>query len=112
MGKARWHLHSGIFWELLSSEEISNLSRTGKAYCFFRNSPVKILQVYSTKSNRNLTNDVSVVPGAIVDFFEDALVVKAVDGCINIQLLESGRRRYSFDKWIRKYRVKIGEKLQ
>ena len=105
-------IHQRIFWELLSAAEILNLTRTGTAYCYFRNKPVNILEVYITKSNRNLTNNLQVVPGAVVDFFEDALVVKAVDGCVNVQLLESGRRRYSFDKWIRKHRVKIGEKFQ
>lgn len=104
-------IHHCIFWELLSAAEILNLTRTGMAYCYFRNKPVKIFEVYITKSNRNLTNNLQVMPGAVVDFSNDALVVKAIDGCVNIRVLGNGRRRYPFGKWIKKSRVKIGERF-
>lgn len=110
-------IHHCIFWELLSAEEILNLTRTGTAYCYFRNKRVKILEVHITESNRNLTNNVQVMPGTVIDFTDDALAVKAIDGCVNIRVLGNGRRRYPFDrhypfhKWIRKYKVKIGERF-
>lgn len=105
-------IHHRIFWDIKSAEDIKNLTRTGTAYCFFRNSPVRFNQVYITDTNRNLTNDVAVTPGTIVDFSNDALVVKAIDGCVSVQALENGRRRYGVDKWIRKHRVRIGERFQ
>jgi methionyl-tRNA formyltransferase len=105
-------IHRRIFWNIHTAEEIKNLSRTDEAFCFFRGNKVKLLHTYVTDTNRNLTNDVRVEPGTIVDVSEDCIAVKTVNACININSFSDGRKQLSFDRWIRKHRIHIGEKFE
>lgn len=105
-------IHRRIFWNIHTADEIRNLSRTLSAFCFFRSRRVMIYEAYGTKSNRNLTNEVRVEPGTIVDVYRDCLVIKTVDACINVPKLRDGNKPLTFDKWVKKRRVTIGEKFE
>ncbi|NJL55857.1 hypothetical protein HC928_12195, partial [bacterium] len=61
--------------------------------------------------NRNLTNNVRVEPGTIVDFGPDSIVVKAIDGCVNIQQIRDCGRLFTYSAWVRARRVSIGEQF-
>ncbi len=102
-------IHHRVFWDHMSSREIINLVRTGKAYCFLQRDRVGVLDAYPSESNRNLTNDVKVSPGAIVDISEEAVVAKAIDGCVNIRRFSLRQRPCTPDSWSAKLNVKIGE---
>jgi len=105
-------IHRRIFWNIHTAEEIKNLSRTEEAFCFFRNRKIKFLESYVTDTNRNLTNNVRVEAGTIVDVNRNSIVVKTIDACINIQKLNDGRKHFSFDAWERKNTIYIGEKFE
>ena len=104
-------IHKRIFWNIHSAEEIRNLCRTEQAFCFFRNTKVYCMKAYMTTSNRNLTNNVRIENGTIIDINKDAAVVKTKDACINIQEFEENGKRLSFKKWAEKHKVNIGEKF-
>lgn len=104
-------IHHRVFWNIHTAEEIVNLIRTQKAFCFFRGKKIQLLEAYVAKSNRNLTNNISVESGTILDFFQDGVVIKANNGCIYLQKVKTKNRIISYRKWIIKERVCIGEKL-
>jgi methionyl-tRNA formyltransferase len=104
-------IHRRIFWDIHTADEIRNLCRTEQAFCFFRGIKVHYLKAYVTDSNRNLTNDVRVENGTIVDIYKDAIVVKTKDACINIQEFKENGKRLPLKKWVEKHRVNIGEKF-
>ena len=104
-------IHLRVFWNIHTSEEIYNLIRTGKAFCFFKGKRVVFASSYVTESNRNLTNGVRVESGTIVDVGKDSFSVKTIDGCINIKEIKKGRRTLSFLQWARIMNMCIGEKF-
>lgn len=104
-------IHTRIFWNLHSSQDIHNLIRTGKAFCFFNGIKVIFCTSYIAESNRNLTNNVRVESGTIVDFGKDSMAVKTMDGCINIKELKVGRKKMSYLHWAKIKNASIGEKF-
>lgn len=105
-------IHGRIFWNIHTSEEIHNLIRTGRCFCFFRGKKEIFISSYITKSNRNLTNNVRVENGTIVDVSKDSLSVKTIDGCINITEIRMGRKNISFLQWAKARNISIGEKFE
>jgi|RifCSP13_3_1023840.scaffolds.fasta_scaffold09621_2 methionyl-tRNA formyltransferase len=105
-------IHRRVFWNIHTAEEIRNLSRTLSAFCFFRGRKIMIHETFVTNGNRNLTNDVRVEPGTIVDVNGDCLAVKTIDACINIRKLDDGKKIVSFEKWAKKHGIHIGEKFE
>jgi methionyl-tRNA formyltransferase len=105
-------IHSRIFWSIHTSAEIQNLIRTGKAYSFFRGKNVVFISSYVTASNRNLTNEVRVESGTIIDVGKDSLVIKTIDGCINIKEIRMQMRNLSFIQWANAMKIFIGEKFE
>jgi methionyl-tRNA formyltransferase len=104
-------IHGRVFWHIHTSEEIYNLIRTGRAFCFFKGKKVIFASSYKTKSNRNLTNGVRVESGTIVDVGKDSVSVKTIDGCINIKEIKKGRKNLSFLQWAKVMNISIGEKF-
>jgi methionyl-tRNA formyltransferase len=105
-------IHRRIFWNIHSSQEIYDLIRTGQGFCFFRNRKVVFLSAYMSESNRNLTNNVRVESGTIVDVGKDSISIKTIHGCINVKELQEGGKRFSFLEWARKKNLYIGEKFE
>jgi methionyl-tRNA formyltransferase len=105
-------IHKRIFWNVHSADEVQNLIRTEQAFCFFRGA--KIFPKTSTISdgNRNLTNKVVVETGTIVDISNNSVVIKAKDGCININSIFDSGKKYDALKWAMKRKIAIGEKFE
>ena len=78
-------IHSRIFWDRFSHREICNLVRTEKAFCFVGRRKVRIVEADFTSDNRNMTNEISVPPGAIVDISSEGVVVHAKEGFVVIR---------------------------
>ena len=104
-------IHKRIFWDIHSAEEVKNLIRTQQAFCFFRHVKIKPIKGTIAIINRNMTNNVSVAPGTIVDVKSDCVVVKTVDRCINIESLEDHGKKLSPMEWTARWKVNIGEKF-
>jgi methionyl-tRNA formyltransferase len=104
-------IHHRIFWETQSTREIVNLVRTERAFCFFRQEKVSIFQARSKASNRNLTNKVQPSPGMLVDICSDSLCIMANDGCIYVQELACGKKRFAAVQWAAHFRPLIGERF-
>lgn len=104
-------IHRRVFWNLHTAEKIRNLARTGTAFCFFRNERVGIVRAGVAETNRNLTNDVRVEPGTIVDLGPGGVVVKAVDACVEIRDFRDGAKALSHARWAAVKRARVGEKF-
>lgn len=105
-------IHHRIFWNINTANEIYNLIRGGNAFCFFRNKKIIISKAYLTDKNRNLTNNVQVENGTIVDLYKDAIIVKAEKGLIGIQEVIYFKKKFCYKDLIRKFNLEIGEKFE
>lgn len=103
-------IHKRIFWNIHASMEIVNLVRTGSAYCFFRDQRIIIKKCYESESNRNLTNNIKVENGTIIDLGEDYIAVAANGGVINIVEIYIEQKAVLARNFIRKQMILIGEK--
>lgn len=105
-------IHHRIFWRLHNSKEICNLVRAGGAFCFFRSKKLYIRKCYLSETNRNLTNNVQVEEGTIIDIYKDSLVVKTKDACISIQKVNYNDNVLTYLNFVKNYGIEIGEKLE
>lgn len=105
-------IHRRIFWSLHTADQIKNLIRSEKAFCFFRGRKVTCFCAQVSATNRNLTNDVQVEDGTIVDLDPGGVVVvKARNGCVTIGEIEERGKRVRAGAWFTKHKVQIGEKF-
>jgi methionyl-tRNA formyltransferase len=105
-------VHRRIFWRLHSAEQVRNLCRTERAFCFLRGEPLTPLSAGVSGGNRNLTNGVRVEPGTVVDLPPDgSVVVRATDGCVTFGEVACGGRRLPAGEWARRRRLHVGEIL-
>ena len=105
-------IHHRIFWNLHDAEQIYNIYRAGNAFFFLRGEKVILTKAYISERNRNMTNQVAVENGAVVDFCQDAVVVKTLKGFINIQAVQFRGRKLSWRKWADKSKIRIGLKME
>ncbi|HSG05248.1 MAG TPA: formyltransferase family protein, partial [Nitrospiria bacterium] len=78
-------IHRRIFWSTMTSTQIVNLVRAcdGSAYCWLGGQKVFIHRAESVPANRNMTNQLAVPPGTVVDRHDDASATVAVqDGFV------------------------------
>lgn len=104
-------IHHKIFWAIHSSEQILNLTRTSQAFCYFNNQKIEIGTVIVNDKNRNLTNNVRVEPGTIIDFSAEGPVVKTLDACVTITEFNSEGTITNYLDWVRFNGVTIGAKF-
>ena len=104
-------IHKRIFWDIMSGETIHNLIRTEQAFCFFRRRKVGIKHADILKENRNMTNNVKAENGTIVDINERCVVVAVTNSYLTIQRLSVRGKDQSFNDWVSRKRVCIGEKF-
>lgn len=105
-------IHSRVFWDGQPAVRIANLVRTGTAYFFFRNEKVLLRKGFARKKNRNMTNDIEVPAGAIVDVRDNGLVVQTQAGFMHIEEVEQRGKTMDFATWVKKYRIHVGEMLE
>ena len=104
-------IHRRIFWDIMASRTIHNLIRTEQAFCFFRNKKVRIKRADIMTENRNMTNNVRVENGTIVDINESGVVVAVTANYLAIHTLSMRGEDLSFDRWVSRNKVCIGEKF-
>jgi methionyl-tRNA formyltransferase len=104
-------IHRRIFWRMHSADEVRNLCRTEKAFCYFRDGRrLTLRDATVTASNRNLTNGVRAEPGAVVDVTPDGtLVLAAREACVAVATIDSAGRRWPAGTWARRCRLGVGE---
>lgn len=103
-------IHHCIFWNIHTAKDIFNLVRGGNAFCFFRGRKIIVEKCFVTDTNRNLTNNIEVENGVIVDLGKDYIAVKANSGVVNIQELRH-RYRNLLAEFIIRYKPLVGEKF-
>ena len=104
-------IHKRIFWTIMTAQEIHDLCRTEMAFCFFRGKKIDIFDTYVSEKNRNLTNDVNVEPGTIIDINQDGIAVKTKEKIINIRSFKYGNKKHYKNKMNKKHNFLIGEKF-
>jgi len=101
-------IHHRIFWNIKSSDEIINMIRAGSAFFLINYKKVFIQKAISLKNNRNMTNEITVPSGTIVDIGVDNIVVQCKKGFLSIQSISVGLRTYSAHRFLKKFRLDIG----
>lgn len=104
-------IHHRIFWGKKSAKEIVNMVRAGNAFFVFNGHKVNVLCAFAQNDNRNMTNEIEVPEGAVVDFGDGNFVVKCKEGFLNLELLRVGRRNFVSHRFARKFNVQIGSVL-
>lgn len=105
-------IHHRIFWNLHDAKQIYNIFRAGNAFFFLRGEKITLTKAYVSLRNRNMTNQVIVESGTVVDFSQDSVVIKTLSGFINIQEVQFNGRKLSWRKWSDKSKIRIGLKLE
>jgi methionyl-tRNA formyltransferase len=105
-------IHHRIFWNLHDAEQIYNIYRAGNAFFFLMGEKFILTKAYISGKNRNMTNQVAAENGAVVDFCQDAVVIKVLKGFINIQAVQFRGRNLSWRKWADKSKIRIGLKME
>jgi len=103
-------IHHRVFWNTMSSNDIYNLIRTEKAFCFFGDRRMNILRANLKTMNRNMTNNLQVEPATIIDIHRNGFVVSTIDTCY-IEINGVSFRRMDVQELIRREFIRIGVKL-
>lgn len=101
-------IHHRIFWRLNTAENVVNKVRAGPAYFYTNNNRVDITEAYCTDKNRNMTNNLQVEDGCVVDFLQDSMIIKAKEGFLHIQNVRFRGRAMSFKDFAIKAKIQIG----
>ena len=104
-------IHWRIFWRLQGSKEVADRIRAGGAFAFFRGRLLLLHKARAVHSNRNLTNDVAVEPGTIVDLTDQHVVVAVAGGCLELHELTYLLGRMQARTFIRIFRPLVGETI-
>lgn len=98
-------IHRCIFWSEMTAWQIHNLVRAcaGQAYFWHQGVKVSVRQVVASDANRNMTNEISVPAGTVVDVCDGQAVVAAQQGFV---LLED----VTWPRWKRIY-FEVGQVL-
>ncbi len=101
-------IHRKIFWRSMKADEICNLVRTENSFFVYKNKKVVIHRAKVVKTNRNMTNKVSVDAGTVVDMTDDGLFIAAKEYYVQILSLYSRGKVVSHREWIKKNGIFIG----
>ena len=92
-------IHQRIFWSGMTAHQIQNLVRAcgGNAFFWLNDIRIRVRRVDAAETNRNLTNNVTVPPGTIVDMLEGLPVVAAREGFVVFDKSGYPTEKVSFD---------------
>jgi methionyl-tRNA formyltransferase len=98
-------IHHSIFWPEMTAEQIYNLVRAcnGQAYFWVGQNKIAVHQVSISSTNRNMTNNLTVPPGTVVDQTHNGPVVAAKKGYVCLEKLTQPK--------FRKFNFQIGQVL-
>ena len=106
-------VHRRIFWNITSCKNIYNLIRTERAFCFFKEKKMNINRASIVDKNRNITNNVKIEPGTIIDINDSGIVVATIDH--NLYIVIHSFKYWNFilpvNKWIYLNKPLIGQKF-
>ena len=88
-------IHRRISWLQFAAEEVHNLVRAcdSRAFFFAENREIRVLRTSWSPTNHNMTSDVQVPPGTVVDVIDDQPVVAARDGFVRLEQIRQSLRR-------------------
>ena len=91
-------IHHRIFWSEMTSNQIYNLVRAcaGRAFCWVNQMRIEVTHVNIFDANRNMTNNVTVLPGTIVDIVEQKPIIAAKKGFICLEEIKGPRFKRLF----------------
>ncbi|MFC2164362.1 methionyl-tRNA formyltransferase [Acidobacteriota bacterium] len=100
-----------LFWNQQDVHQIYNLTRTGKAFCFFRNQKIGLTECSISEINPNLTNDIKIEEGAVVNTSNDSVMIKAKDGNVDLREVVYKGRTMTAKQLMKRLKIQIGEKF-
>jgi methionyl-tRNA formyltransferase len=98
-----------LLWDRLNVRQIYNLTRTGRAFCFFRNRKIGVTKCSIAETGPNTVRNVQAEKGTIINSSPESLMVTAQDGYISIREVIFQARTMSAQKFKNRLGVKIGE---
>jgi len=107
-------IHHRIFWTIQSAQKIKNIVRAcnGRSYCFWRGRRISISNVEISSSNQNLTNNIQVPNGTVIDVGDNYVALKVEGGVVKILEIIINGKRISGQKLVRILKPRIGEIIQ
>jgi methionyl-tRNA formyltransferase len=88
-------IHRKIFFASQTAQEVDCIVRAcdGNASFFYDLESIRVIKSLPLKSNRNLTNNIKVPAGTIIDFDENGPLIKTKDGIIQLmEILVAGKK--------------------
>lgn len=98
-----------LVWNQQDVHQIYNLTRTGRAFCFFRNQKIGIPDCSISETGPNLAYDGQVEEGTIVNTSNDSVVIKAMDGYIDLLEVVYKGRTTTAKQLMKRLHIHIGE---
>jgi len=80
-------IHRCILWNVYTAEQIKNIVRACDGRAFFWVGDVKVFveECTAERTNRNLTNNIEVPPGTVVDVLDGKISVQAKEGVVTLE---------------------------
>jgi methionyl-tRNA formyltransferase len=100
-----------LLWNELGVQQIYNLVRTGRAFCYFKDQKIGIKECSISETDISLANDVPAAEGSIVDTSDDSVVIKARNGYIGLQKVVFKGRTKTAKQLMKRLKMQIGEKF-
>lgn len=100
-----------LFWNHHGVRQIYNLTRTGRAFCFYGNQKIGITECSISEASPNLANDVRAFEGAVVNTSNDSVVIKARDGYLDLRRVVYKGRTMTTKQLMKRLKIGIGEKF-
>jgi methionyl-tRNA formyltransferase len=105
-------IHRRLDFQGLDSTELLNRIRAGGAHALHRGRRIYIHRAQVLQRNRHMTNHIAVPPGIILDMDERGVFVATKDRAfLVIESVQWARKPSSFDAWVARFRIQIGERL-
>lgn len=103
-------IHRKLDFNIMDSQALMDRIRAGGGYAFHRGVRLYIERAEIVGNNRNMTNDLKVSAGTIVDISEKGVVVFTLDHAFLIlKDVKWGRNSKTISSWVAKFGVNIGE---
>jgi methionyl-tRNA formyltransferase len=104
-------LHSRIFWDDYSADQIFNIIRTETAFFFLSGRKVWVTDADISSECGNVTNRISPPPGTIVEITERSVVIIARNGYVRLRETRTGSKSYSPLELAKAFTLNVGQRL-
>jgi len=100
-----------LAWNQQDVHQIYNLTRTGRAFCFFGNKKIGIIECSISEIAPNLATDAQIEEGAVINTSNDSVVIKAKDGSIDLRGVVYKGRTMTAKQLMKRLSIHIGDKF-